>query len=133
MAYSEDHIALAAEYALGTLDAAERAQVETMMAVDKDFSELVQAWEFRLGPLNQMVGLVEPRPELWERIKAEIAHSRAKPEVVAAPSEPVAVAEVAAPVAPELPAPAASETQPVAVETPQIEAPQLEAPTVDTV
>ena len=32
MAYSEDHIALAAEYALGTLDADERAQVETMMA-----------------------------------------------------------------------------------------------------
>ena len=36
MAYSEDHIALAAEYALGTLDADERAQVETMMSVDKD-------------------------------------------------------------------------------------------------
>ena len=31
MAYSEDHIALAAEYALGTLDADERAQVETMV------------------------------------------------------------------------------------------------------
>ena len=46
MAYSEDHIALAAEYALGTLDAAERAQVETMMAVDSDFAAVVQAWEF---------------------------------------------------------------------------------------
>ena len=34
MAYSEDHIALAAEYALGTLDAEERAQVEAMMSVD---------------------------------------------------------------------------------------------------
>ena len=32
MAYSEDHIALAAEYALGTLDADERAQVEAMMS-----------------------------------------------------------------------------------------------------
>ena len=29
MAYSEDDIALAAEYALGTLDADERAQVES--------------------------------------------------------------------------------------------------------
>ena len=38
MAYSEDHIALAAEYALGTLDADERAQVETMMAVDTEFT-----------------------------------------------------------------------------------------------
>ena len=29
MAYTEDHIALAAEYALGTLDADERTQVES--------------------------------------------------------------------------------------------------------
>src|SRR5215468_7954978 len=64
MAYSEDHIALAAEYALGTLDADERAQVETMIAVDKDFAAIVQAWEFRLGVLNQMVGSVEPGPLL---------------------------------------------------------------------
>jgi anti-sigma-K factor RskA len=62
MAYSEDHIALAAEYALGTLDSDERTQVETMMTVDHEFAGVVQAWEFRLGPLNQMVGLVEPRP-----------------------------------------------------------------------
>ena len=41
MAYSEDHIALAAEYALGTLDADERAQVETMMAVDPEFTAMV--------------------------------------------------------------------------------------------
>ena len=66
MAYSEDHIALAAEYALGTLDADERSQVETMMSVDTDFTAMVQAWEYRLGVLNQMVGSVEPRPIVWE-------------------------------------------------------------------
>ena len=49
MAYSEDHIALAAEYALGTLDADERAQVETMMSVDKDFTAMVAAWEHKLA------------------------------------------------------------------------------------
>src|ERR1700727_2617171 len=70
MAYSEDHIALAAEYALGTLDADERTQVETMRAVDKDFTAMVEAWEQKLGVLNQMVGSVEPRPEVWDRIKA---------------------------------------------------------------
>ncbi|QHO74213.1 hypothetical protein ACH79_17835 [Bradyrhizobium sp. CCBAU 051011] len=75
MAHSEDHIALAAEYALGTLDADERAQVETMMAVDTDYSALVHAWEYRLGVLNQMVGSVEPRPIVWENIKAAIGHS----------------------------------------------------------
>src|SRR5260221_11743924 len=69
MAHSEDHIALAAEYALGTLDAEERAQVETMMSADKDFTAMVQAWEHKLGVLNQMVGSVEPRPELWDKIR----------------------------------------------------------------
>src|SRR3954465_9750446 len=69
MAYSEDHIALAAEYALGTLDADERAQVERLISVDQDFAAVVDAWQFRLGVLNQMVGSVEPRPEVWEKIR----------------------------------------------------------------
>jgi anti-sigma-K factor RskA len=111
MAYSEDHIALAAEYALGTLDADERAQVETMMAVDTEFTAIVHAWEYRLGVLNQMVGSVEPRPIVWENIKAAIGHSteqqaplvlpEAPPEP---PAEPVVVAEpAAAPVVAEAP------------------------------
>ena len=62
MAYSEDHIALAAEYALGTLDAEERAQAEAMMSVDMDFAAMVDAWSTKLGALNQMVGSVEPSP-----------------------------------------------------------------------
>jgi len=91
MAYSEDHIALAAEYALGTLDADERAQVETMMAIDRDFTAIVQAWEFRLGVLNQMVGSVEPRPIVWENIKAAIEHSE--------PQAPLVLPEAPPPVA----------------------------------
>jgi anti-sigma-K factor RskA len=94
MAYSEDHIALAAEYALGTLDADERAQVETMMSVDTDFTAMVQAWQHKFGSLNQMVGSVEPRPEVWEKIRT--AAGLAEPQVPLllpdAPS-PVAVPE----------------------------------------
>src|SRR5260370_20702641 len=92
-AYSEDHIALAAEYALGTLDADERTQVENMMAVDKDFTAMVHAWEFRLGVLNQMVGSVEPRPVVWDNIKAAIAHSepQAPLELPQAPPPPTPV------------------------------------------
>ena len=82
MADSDDHIALAAEYALGTLDAEERAQVETMMSADKDFTAMVQAWEHRLGALNQMVGLVEPPPEVWEKIKAAVGHSESQAPIV---------------------------------------------------
>jgi anti-sigma-K factor RskA len=72
MAYDEDQIAFAAEYALGTLDAAERAQVEAVMAADSRYAALVEAWSYKLGALNQMVGLVEPRAEVWDRIKAAI-------------------------------------------------------------
>ncbi len=95
MAHSEDHTVLAAEYALGTLDADERAQVETMIAVDKDFAAAVQAWEIRLGVLNQMVGAVEPRPELWERIRAAIGQAEPQPPIVLPESPPPVVSEVA--------------------------------------
>jgi len=90
MAYSDDHIALAAEYALGTLDADERAQAEAMMSADKDFTAMVQAWEHKLGVLNQMVGSVEPRPEVWDRIRATVGHSEPQaPIVLPAPSAPI--------------------------------------------
>ena len=82
MAYSEDHIALAAEYALGTLDADERAQAEAMMSVDKDFAAMVDAWSTKLGALNQMVGSVEPSPEVWDRIKAAAGLSGAQMPLV---------------------------------------------------
>src|ERR1700680_846379 len=82
MAYSEDHIALAAEYALGTLDADERAQVEAMMSVDKDFTAMVRAWEYRLGVLNQMVGSVEPRPEVWDRIRTAVGAAEPQARLV---------------------------------------------------
>src|ERR1700761_7951177 len=94
MDYSEDHIALAAEYALGTLDADERAQVETMMSVDKDFTAMVEAWEHKLGVLNQMVGSVEPRPEVWDRIRAAIGHSEPQAQIV--------LPQTLSPAAPEL-------------------------------
>jgi anti-sigma-K factor RskA len=105
MAYSEDHIALAAEYALGTLDADERAQVETMIAGDKEFAAIVQAWEFRLGVLNQMVGSVEPRPLVWDNIRRAIGHSEQAPLVLPEAPPPIAPAEandnvVAAPLRP---------------------------------
>jgi anti-sigma-K factor RskA len=97
MAYSEDHIALAAEYALGTLDADERAQAEAMISVDKDFAAMVEAWSTKLGALNQMVGSVEPSPEVWDKIKAAAGLSGAQmplvlPEApVPPPVEPAAV------------------------------------------
>src|SRR6266704_1533651 len=101
MAYSEDQIALAAEYALGTLDAEERVQAETMMSADKQFAAMVEAWQHKLGVLNQMVGSVEPRPEVWNKIKSAIGLSEAQaalmlpeaPPVTSGAVEPPAVAD----------------------------------------
>ncbi len=94
MAYSEDHIALAAEYALGTLDADERAQVETMMSLDKDFMAMVDAWQHQLGALSQMVGSVEPRPELWDKIKTAAGLSEPQAALVFPDAPPPVTAEV---------------------------------------
>lgn len=116
MAHSEDHIALAAEYALGTLDADERAQVETMMAVDTEFSAIIHAWEYRLGVLNQMVGSVEPRPIVWENIKAAIGQSTEQQAPLVLPEAPQPPPpEAPQPLPPEPSAePAVAEAAPVA-------------------
>lgn len=130
MAYSEDHIALAAEYALGTLDADERAQVATMMAADQEFAAIVQAWEFRLGVLNQMVGTIEPRPIVWENIKSEIARTVSPQDSSEAPP----VLPVAAPSplpefsSPEPSSPASSTTEPPSPQPSPLEDQQPEPP-----
>src|SRR5216683_1479682 len=100
MAYSEDQNALAAEYVLGTLDAGERAQVEAMMSADKDFTAMVEAWEHKLGVLNQMVGSVEPRPEVWDKIRTAtgLAEPQA-PLVLPDAPQPSAAPEVSEPAA----------------------------------
>ena len=69
----EERDALAAEYALGTLDADELARAEALRAADPAFAALVRGWERRLGGLNAMVEDVEPSPDLWEQIKARIS------------------------------------------------------------
>jgi anti-sigma-K factor RskA len=97
MAYSEDHIALAAEYALGTLDADERAQVEAMMSVDKDFTAMVEAWEHKFGVLNQMVGSVEPPPEVWDKIKAAVGHSELQAPIVLPQAAPPVASDIIEP------------------------------------
>ena len=92
MNYSEDHIALAAEYALGTLSADERALVETMMIVDHGFMEVVDAWDRKLSPLHQMVAPIEPPAHLWDNISAALGLVGPQPEPVEEPKpeEPVA-------------------------------------------
>ncbi|WP_409190171.1 anti-sigma factor domain-containing protein [Bradyrhizobium sp. RDM4] len=128
MAYSEDHIALAAEYALGTLDADERAQVATMMAVDPEFAGIVQAWEFRLGVLNQMVGTIEPRPIVWENIRLEIARAASSQD---SSPEPPAMSDAPPPLpvspAPELSSPVTAPPEPPSLDVQQPAGPQSDS------
>ncbi|MGF1622958.1 MAG: anti-sigma factor domain-containing protein [Rhodomicrobiaceae bacterium] len=58
--YEDGDDALAAEYALGVLDADERARVAERVRRDVAFARLVTAWETRLSGLND--GFVEVAP-----------------------------------------------------------------------
>ena len=94
MSYDEDHIAMAAEYVLGTLDGDERAQVEMMMSVDPEFKLVVEQWERRLGELHAMVGAVEPDDAVWSKIRTAVTAIKPDaamrlPEVASAPAPAV--------------------------------------------
>lgn len=69
---SEDREALAAEYALGSLDAATRAAVAARLRTDAALRARVAEWERRLAPLAEDVQDIAPPPWLWRRIAAAI-------------------------------------------------------------
>ena len=82
---------LAAELALGVLEAEAHAAAEARAAVDPAFAAEAAAWSARLHPLSEEAAPIEPGPELWERIEAVLW--------------PAALAPVPQPVAPEPSAP----------------------------
>ena len=59
---------LAAEHALGVLNAADRAAAEQRMARDPMFLAEVTDWQARLAPMAQTLAPVEPPAGLWPRI-----------------------------------------------------------------
>ena len=61
------------------------------MAGDQDFTALVTAWEHKLGVLNQMVGSVEPRPEVWQKIRVAAGLSETQPPMVLPEAPPPVV------------------------------------------
>lgn len=102
--YDDAQDALAAEYVLGTLSADEREHAEALMSLDPGFAASVKQWERRLGELNVMVEAIEPPPEVWDKIKAEIAG--------VAPASGTAAAGLAPPVPPVEEPPAAAAITP---------------------
>lgn len=72
--------ALAAEHALGVLNARERAAAETRMATDPAFAANVEAWRERLAPMLESVAAVPPSPDMWRRIERLLpANDRMQP------------------------------------------------------
>ncbi|MDP9136581.1 MAG: anti-sigma factor [Pseudomonadota bacterium] len=69
----EEREALAAEFVLGTLSAAERADVVFRLRADPELKRAVEAWEARLSPLNETAAPIEPPEGLEASIHRRIA------------------------------------------------------------
>jgi anti-sigma-K factor RskA len=81
---AEDRDLLAAEYVLGVLEGAERADVIRRADRDDALRAAIADWEERLAPLASTVAPVTPPPALWQRVEASCG-------LMAAPLSPVSV------------------------------------------
>ena len=78
---SEDHDPndrnlLAAEYALGTLDAAERDVATRLRLADPTFARAVAIWEQRLSPFADRIPGQVPSAEVWTNIASHVDAGR---------------------------------------------------------
>jgi anti-sigma-K factor RskA len=72
MTEHDDIDALAAEFALGTLDADERTAVMMRRLGDFALDAAIEAWERRLAPLNEDTPPVAPPAGVWARIEGRL-------------------------------------------------------------
>jgi anti-sigma-K factor RskA len=80
MSGSEDNLdVLAAEYALGLLDAEGLARVAELRAAGGEFDAAVRGWEGRLMPLAVGLEAVEPPASVWAGIAAAVAPPVVRP------------------------------------------------------
>ncbi len=75
----QDPDLLAAEYALGALDGAERDAARGRAEADPAFGRAVEAWNRRLAPLSRLTEDDDPPPDLWARIAASTSTARSSP------------------------------------------------------
>ncbi len=72
MTISPDDDFAAAEYALGTLDASERATLSARRLREPELDDAIRAWEERLAPLAEAAPEIEPPRDLLPAIAARI-------------------------------------------------------------
>jgi anti-sigma-K factor RskA len=75
VAASEDHIALAGEYVLGTLTPEERLEAQNLLGRDRSFADAVREWERFLAVISLTARAVTPPAALRQRVLAAIASS----------------------------------------------------------
>jgi anti-sigma-K factor RskA len=79
MTEEEDIDGLAAEYVLGSLGSAERAEVDARRRTDTSLAAAIEAWQRRLGPLSEQAPGVAPPPHLFDTILSRISGPGAQP------------------------------------------------------
>jgi anti-sigma-K factor RskA len=72
MTVTPDDDFAAAEYALGTLDQAERATLAARRLRESDLDQAIRAWEARLAPLAEATPAIEPPRDLLPAIEGRI-------------------------------------------------------------
>ena len=72
MTISSDDDFTAAEYALGTLDASERATLAARRLREGELDEAIHGWEARLAPLAEATPEIAPLRDLFPAIEARI-------------------------------------------------------------
>jgi anti-sigma-K factor RskA len=72
MSAFDDIDALAAEYVLGTLDAAERELVARRRQVEPMLDRAIENWQVRLSPLTEALAPIEPPAEIFGAIERRI-------------------------------------------------------------
>jgi anti-sigma-K factor RskA len=82
MALDEPLEEMAGEYVLGTLNASERLEAQTLISQNLDFAAAVDLWSERLSPLLLAIPAVVPPRQLRERILASIGAPSASGNVV---------------------------------------------------
>lgn len=74
MKYQSEHVrdALAAEYALGTLQGRARRRFERSLKDDPRLRQLVAQWQGRLAPLDALIEPMQPPARVWRAIRDRI-------------------------------------------------------------
>ena len=83
MTDDDDIDGLAGEYVLGSLDPAERADVNSRRRTDTSLAAAIEAWQRRLSPLSESASGISPPPELFGSILSRISGETGRPHVPA--------------------------------------------------